>query len=165
MTTAGECMETDVFYCKDSDTAGDALRILVEKRVSGIPIVNDGMEVVGFVNDVDIMQFVSRRKPLVLGTPESGVFLLPDDEGLEEKSARLARIGVMGVAGKKFLVVNEDEDIHEVASEMNSGRFRKAAVVRDGKMVGILSGGIIMQRVLSEMMESLDRIEGQMGPE
>lgn len=160
MTTAGECMETDVFYCKDSDTAGDALRILVEKRVSGIPVINDAGAVVGFVNDVDIMRFVSRRKPLIFSSPESGCILFPDDEKLEEKSARLAKTGVMGVVSKKFLAVDESDDIHEVASEMNSQHFRKAAVVKDGKMVGILSGGIIMQRVLSEMVESLDKVEG-----
>ena len=98
MSTAGECMETDVFYCKDSDSAGDALRILVDRRVSGIPVVNDAMEVVGFVNDVEM---VNRHAG---GYIELGYVIHPDCWGRGYATEMLgAVIGVM--SGEGFATV------------------------------------------------------------
>ena len=49
-----EIMQTNVYTLKPTDKVMDAVRLMREKKVGHLPIVNENGEVVGIVTDHDI---------------------------------------------------------------------------------------------------------------
>jgi CBS domain-containing protein len=52
---------------------------------------------------------------------------------------------------EKVYCVTEDISIDEVMTRMTAGRFRHAPVVEAGKLVGIVSIGDVVKRVIDEL--------------
>ena len=59
-------MDRDVYTVHESATVGDVLRVLVDKKASGVPIINDEKRVVGFISDGDIMKFIAKQDPRII---------------------------------------------------------------------------------------------------
>lgn len=49
-----EIMKTELYTLKPTDTVGDAVRLMREKKIRHLPIINNDSEVVGIVTDHDI---------------------------------------------------------------------------------------------------------------
>ena len=52
--TAGDVMSKGIFYCRDSEELEDALRIMEQKQVRRLPVINDQKRMVGILSLGDI---------------------------------------------------------------------------------------------------------------
>ncbi len=52
--TARDVMSKGIFYCKDSENLEDALRIMEQKQVRRLPVINDKKRMVGMLSIGDI---------------------------------------------------------------------------------------------------------------
>lgn len=139
-----EIMEKDVYACHTSATIGEVLKILVDKKVSGIPIVDDNQQVVGFISDGDIMKYIGREDPQTIGFP-TYLFILYDEKTLDQKLHELLELNVMRLATKKVIYVTDDWDIEKAACILGKKKIKKAPVLKDGKLVGIISRSEIIR--------------------
>jgi CBS domain-containing protein len=53
---AGECLASQLAFCKEIDPVRVAIEKLTETRLPGIPVVNDAFEVVGTISIGDLIQ-------------------------------------------------------------------------------------------------------------
>ena len=60
-----EIMKTDVYTVSDEATIKDVLQALVDRKTSGVPIINAKQQVVGFISDGDIMKFIAKQNPRI----------------------------------------------------------------------------------------------------
>ncbi|NLT95228.1 MAG: CBS domain-containing protein [Clostridia bacterium] len=141
-----EIMEKDVYACHTSATLGDVLKILVDKKVSGVPIIDDRRQVVGFISDGDIMKYIGRENPQTVDFA-TYMFTLYDEKPLDEKVKELLDLNVMHLATKKVISVADDWDIDKAACILGKKKIKKAPVLKDGKLVGIISRSQIIRYI------------------
>lgn len=149
---ARDIMIKDVLKVKENSSVKDVLEIFSFYKISGLPVVNDRNETIGFISDGDIMRWIGKREPIFINLfIVNAVFL--DYESLEEKFHRLVVENVMNVAKKKVIAVEEDVDIENVATILGNKKIKKVPVVSNGVLRGIISRGDIIRFVTKEFLK------------
>lgn len=142
-------METDVYTVNEKDTIADVLRVLVEKKTSGLPIIDDNQKIVGFISDGDIMKYIAKQDPRIIDMT-SFITVWYDIESFDQKLEDLLKINVMELATTKAVTVNEDEAIDDVARILGKKKIKKVPVEADGKLVGVISRSNIIRYIVQK---------------
>lgn len=143
---AKDIMTTDVVIVKKDDTVEDVIKLLTEKKISGVPVVNDANEVVGIVSEGDL---IVRSQKLhvpsyiqILG----GVIYLDDPEDFREELKKAVAYQVADVMTEDPVTIAEDLSVEEIATIMaDSGINRLPVVSDDKKLIGIVSRADIVR--------------------
>ncbi len=143
-----EIMDKDVYTVHESATVGDVLRVLVDKKASGVPIINDGKRVVGFISDGDIMKFIAKQDPRIIDMT-SFITVWYDTESFDKKLDDLMDLNVMELATTKVISVDADFEIDEVAKVLGKKKIKKVPVLENGILVGIVSRTNIIRYIVS----------------
>lgn len=143
-----EIMDKDVYTVHESATVGDVLRVLVEKKASGVPIINDEKRVVGFISDGDIMKFIAKQDPRIIDMT-SFITVWYDTESFDKKLDDLMDLNVMELATTKVISVDADFEIDEVAKVLGKKKIKKVPVLENGILVGIVSRTNIIRYIVS----------------
>ena len=142
-------METDVYTANENDTIADVLKILVDKRTSGLPIINDNREIVGFISDGDIMKFIAKQDPLIIDMT-SFITVWYDIESFDQKLEDLLKINVMELATTKAITVDINEAVDDVARVLGKKKIKKVPVEENGKLVGVISRSNIIRYIVQK---------------
>ena len=144
-----EIMKKDVYTVNENDSLIEALKLISEKKVSGMPVTDDSGRLTGFISDGDIIRFLSDSYPSFVNIYS---FINIDfDSRLKE----LIHTKVKNIARKTVITVNTDDDISEVCSILSKKHIKKAPVIKDGAMVGIINVSNITKYVLEDLTESI----------
>ena len=144
-----EIMKTEVYTVNENDSLIEALKLISEKKVSGMPVTDDNGRLTGFISDGDIIRFLSDSYPSFVNVYS---FITIDfDSRLKE----LVHTKVKNIARKTVITVNADDDISEVCSRLSKKHIKKAPVIKDGAMVGIINVSNITKYVLEDLTESI----------
>ncbi|WP_075980244.1 CBS domain-containing protein [Bacillus massilinigeriensis] len=141
---AKDIMVKNVIKVKENQLIQDVLDRFVEYRISGIPVVNDRNELVGYVSDGDIMKWIGKHDPVIINYFYYTT-VIEDEESLEDKFKRLLNKNVMEVAKKNVITVDEDTEIEKVAEILGRRRIKKVPVVKNNVLTGIISRGDIVR--------------------
>jgi CBS domain-containing protein len=136
-----------------------AAGLLKKNHIGGLPVV-DGEKLAGIVTESDILSLLETGNisdDLWLPSPLE-LIEVPIREYINwEKTKRaLSDIGdipVSSVMSHPVITVTEDTDIEEAASIMLKRKIARLPVVRDEKVVGIITRADIVQGVGSEFEE------------
>lgn len=142
-------METDVYTANENDTIADVLKILVDKRTSGLPIINDNREIVGFISDGDIMKFIAKQDPHIIDMT-SFITVWYDIESFDQKLEDLLKINVMELATTKAITVDINEAVDDVARVLGKKKIKKVPVEENGKLVGVISRSNIIRYIVQK---------------
>ncbi len=114
----------------------DAARLLAERRIGAVIVSDDGQHPVGILSERDIVRDVGRR----------GAICLNDK--------------VETLMTRNIVSCTPDDTTDSVLEKMTAGRFRHMPVLKDGKMVGIISIGDVVAARLSELAMEKDALAG-----
>ena len=128
-----EIMKTDVYAIDMEAELFDVLRLITEKGVSGVPVVNGDGKPVGFISDGDIIRFLASEHPLVVN-PSSFIEI-----DFDSKLRALMKRKVKEIAKKRVITVDSDDSLSNICGVMVENHIKKAPVMSDGKMVGIIN--------------------------
>lgn len=143
-----DIMETDVYTCHYKSTLEEVVRILVNKRVGGLTVIDDDRHVVGFISDGDIMRAVAKQKTRSIYSGNDSVMVLYDTDTFEQKVAEFKKRNVMELAARKVFCVMPNKPIDEVAEILSKKKFKKIPIIgEDGKLQGIVRRATIMRYV------------------
>jgi CBS domain-containing protein len=124
-----------------SVTPGASLReaatVLVEHRVSGLPVVDDLGDVVGVLSETDIVMKASG------GTEQTGH--LAWFFGSDLTGEKVAAETVGQAMSSPAVTITPERTVHDAARIMIEERVNRLPVVRDGKLVGILTRSDIVR--------------------
>jgi CBS domain-containing protein len=114
----------------------DIARLLLKKRISAVPVVDDDDRVLGIVSEGDLM-----RRPENEAERHSswwlGLWTLPRERAeayVMEHGQNAADVMTRDVA-----VVDEDTSVAEIAALLEARHIKRVPVVRDDHLVGIVS--------------------------
>lgn len=138
-------MKKDVYVINQNATLGQALRMMNEKKISGMPVVDDENKLFGFISDGDIIREFAGEHSLFVNTEsfENMKFNVAVKDILSHK--------VFSLQEKNVITVNAADDLSEVCYVLVNNKIKKAPVMLDGKMIGIINASNIIKYAASIM--------------
>ncbi|WP_302964011.1 MDR family MFS transporter [uncultured Adlercreutzia sp.] len=152
---AADVMNREPVCAREGDTMGAVVRLMADNQTSGVPVVNEAGDLVGFVTDGDVAAYLGRTE-ISLADATLNIYRYVDDAAEMDRLKELIGLNVMNVATKRVVSVEWDTPVDEVCQLFASKRIKKVPVVRDGKLVGALSRRNIMTS-LAEAIELLEK--------
>jgi CBS domain-containing protein len=129
-----------------------AAQIMLEHRVSGVPVVEDD-KVVGILTEGDLL----RRIELGTDTTTSNwLWLVPS--GAARDFVRTHSWRVADVMSKPVVTVDRDTPLAEAAVLLSTRGIKRVPVLHDGQLVGILSRADLLKIVAQSHPERI--VEG-----
>ena len=126
-----EAMAKSVTSAKKNDKVIDVAKKMKQEDAGFIPVVDDGGIVIGVITDRDI----------VLNCIAEGHD--PRGETAEHLMSR------------QVTSIGPDEDIEEAGRKMERGEIRRLPVVDNGRLVGVLSHGNLVQATKNKTAEKV----------
>jgi CBS domain-containing protein len=141
----------DLHVVKPTTTVDEALESLVDKRITGFPVVDDTWKSVGVVSDYDLLALDS-----ISGGGHSDANLFPDVDSSWKAFNRIQRL-LSKTNGKVVgdlmtpapLVVRETTNLEDAVRLLLETKYRRLPVVdSDGRLVGIITRGNVVRAAL-----------------
>lgn len=153
--TVEEMMNPDVLVFRDDTTIRDAVRQLLDRRVSGAPVVDGSGKLVGVISESDILWKEAGGPephyivpPVYLGLIDAFVYLRNEAQYKEECHKFLAR--TVGEAMTLHPVsVPPSMTLQEAAKLMLSKKVTRLPVCEGAKLVGMLTRSDILRGALA----------------
>ncbi len=133
---AKDVMTTKLVTADMETSVRELAKLMLTHRISGIPIVDPSQRVLGMVSEGDLMrrpESETERKP---SWWLEAVFA-PRDKAADYIKAHGTKAG--DVMTRDVLTVDETMPIRDVARLLEEHRIKRVPVVREGKLVGIIS--------------------------
>ncbi len=129
------------------DTPLEAVAALMADRaISGLPVVDSDGRLLGVVTDGDLMRRLAAKED----APASFLAtLLGANADQATRYARTHGRRVRDVMTTDLATVTEDTTIEEVAHLLESRRIRRVPVLRDGRLVGVVSRADLLRAVMA----------------
>jgi CBS domain-containing protein len=117
MFKAENIMTTDVISVKRQTPIYDAIRLMVDRNITGLPVVNADMTLAGIISEKDVLQLLYNCEDLKQG--QSGTvehFMTPS-----------------------VVAFDFEDNLIAVCNCLIKNNFRRVPVLKDGKLVGIIT--------------------------
>ncbi|HWT36996.1 MAG TPA: CBS domain-containing protein [Paraburkholderia sp.] len=143
-----DIMTTDVVTATPDMTIQQAARLFVDNRISGMPVVDADGQVIGIVSQGDLLHRVEN------GTDHGKRrwwldFLLSSPR---EQAARYIKEHghfVRDVMCDQVISITEDASLDKIADLMERRHLKRVPVLKDGKLVGIVSRSNLIRALAS----------------
>jgi len=149
MLKAQDIMTTEcITFTPDTDIP-TALKTLLEKKINGAPVVDDGL-VVGVLCQSDL---VAQQKKVTLPsffTLLDGVIPLSSPEEMEREMQKIAALQVGDAMTPAPTFITPDTTIEDIATMMTNEKLYTLPVVEDGRLVGVVGKEDVLKTLLSK---------------
>jgi CBS domain-containing protein len=144
---ATDVMTTDVISVNPDTTVQDLAKLLADRGISGAPVVDQGGKLVGIVSEGDLLHRAEigtahrhreRRRSWWLDH-----FAAEQARDYIKSHSRT----VKDLMTPDVVTVTEEAELADVAALLEAKRIKRVPVVRDGRVVGIISRANIVRAV------------------
>lgn len=144
---ASDVMTRKVVAVRPNTPAREIAALLFEYGISAVPVVDEGGSPIGMVSEGDLMprdeSAREARRDWWLRMLSEGEELNPEFVSNVEHPDRTAR----QIMSAPVVTVAESTDLVEVAEVLSANRIKRAPVLGDGKMIGIISRADLIRAV------------------
>ena len=148
-----DLMTPQVLSARPDQSLGDVARLMMEKDVRGLPVVDDAGALVGMVTHRELLKYLI---PDYLQRSKSGKFrALPDNPnpggsgGGGGAGGDPKLLPVKDVMSRSVLCLSEDQTLTDVANMMSNKDVDRFPVVREGVVVGFLTRADLIRRLVA----------------
>ena len=113
----------------------DLARLLLERRISGVPVVDAEERVIGIVSEGDLLRRVGNGD----AHRSWWLWLFSDPARNAAEYVKTHGRHVADVMTREVVTVCEDTRLPEIAMLLEERHIKRVPVVRDGRLVGIVS--------------------------
>ena len=149
--TVADVMTSEVLTVKKDTPLNEAIKILAEKKISALPVVDEADKLIGTLSERDLMwQESGVDAPPYIMLLDSIIYL--QNPAQHDKEVHKALGQTVGeVMSDRPLTIKADEPIREAARLMHSKEIRRLAVIDEKEqIVGIITQGDIVRMMASE---------------
>jgi CBS domain-containing protein len=144
----GDVMTEKVITVTPETTVAEAAQLLLQHRISGLPVVDPGGEVVGIVTEGDLL----RRSETNTARHHARwleFLITPGRLAREYSDANGRKVGEVMTAG--VLAVAPHDPLDAAVRLMERRRVKRLPVVEGGRLVGIISRANLVRALLSNL--------------
>lgn len=146
-----DVMTRNVISVAAGESVLEAARVMLQNHISGLPVIDAQGKLVGVVTEGDFLRRgeigTQRRRPKWLE------FLLGPGR-MADEYVRTSGRKVQDVMTRDPATVEEQDALDTVVELMERRRIKRLPVLRDGKMVGIVSRANLMHALVSLARET-----------
>ena len=141
---ANDVMVAPVITVKPNATVKDVAKLLLERRISAVPVIDDQGKLVGIVSEGDLIHRAE------IGTAQRHswwLLLVTDDQTLAADYVKAHASKVADIMTHNVITAAPDTPLHEIAMTMEKNTIKRVPIVRDGQLVGLVSRANLVQAV------------------
>ncbi len=149
MLKVKDIMTKDIITVTPDTEVVKAAKILLEKRINGLPVVDDSGKLVGILCQSDL---IAQQKSIPipsLFTLLDGFMPLTIMKRIDKEVEKIAAIMVEQAMTPKPVTVDPNTDIEDAARLMVDKNYHTLPVLDGGKVVGIVGKEDILKTLLS----------------
>lgn len=136
--TVRDVMTERVFSIKPDETLGGAARLMVEKDIRALPVVDDSGALLGMITHKELLRHL---------VPQ---YLQRTKTGEIRRGGQDARdMPVREAMARTVLCLSEEQTLSEVANLISSKDVDRFPVVREGAVVGFLTRADLVRRLIA----------------
>jgi CBS domain-containing protein len=145
--TVAEVMSRDPILARPDQPLKEAIQILADRRISGLPVVDDTGKLVGIISETDLMwQETDVTPPAYIMLLDSVIYL--ENPGRYERDLHKALGQTVGevMSSEPVITITPDKLVKDAAKLMHERHINRLPVLDNtGKLVGILTRGDIVR--------------------
>ena len=149
--TVADVMSRDPILVRPQTPLKEAIQILAEKRISGLPVIDDAGKLVGIISETDLMwQETGVTPPAYIMILDSVIYL--QNPGTYERDLHKALGQTVGeVMSKNPVAISPDKSLKEAAQLIQNHKVQRLPVLDNGgNVIGILTRGDIIRAMAAE---------------
>lgn len=153
--TVSEVMTPNPLIVMPATPLKEAVKLLADNHISGLPVVDDDGQPVGELSETDLMwQASGATLPAYVMLLDSVIYLTNPARYSQELHKALGQT-VGDVMTAKVHTIGDRESLQQAAKLMHDEHIRRLIVVNaDHKVVGILTRGDIVREMASSYAQS-----------
>lgn len=142
---AREVMTANPIVVPASMPIEECARLLLEKRISAVPVVDAAGGVIGIVSEGDLIR---RREAGTERRYSWWLELVSDPQTMARDFVKSGGHKVSDVMTRQVVSITEDTPLAAIASILEKRHIKRVPVVREGKLVGIVSRADLVRALL-----------------
>ena len=148
---AKDIMNKEVVSVLVDATVKEVAKLIIDRKISGIPVINDQRTVLGVISEVDLMHAqVPPGKPSVW---QLFTWQLNGDEERERyQEARRRHLAktARDIMTSPAVTADELDDIEKVGQLMFQHRIKRVFITKNGALTGVISRSAFVKRLLED---------------
>ncbi len=130
-----DVMSTDIKSLSSDINAKEALKILIETGMSGLPVIDKDNSLLGIFTEREVLKAI-----LPVYVKDVGTFIYADDSKSElKKIAALEKFLVKDLMRKDVPTIGEEMSLAEASKLMLTKSERRVIVIKGKKAVGVIT--------------------------
>lgn len=145
-------MIKDVVTIRKEARIADLLRLLVENRIGGVPVVDENNKLVTMISDGDVLRFLQPHGRTIYDMLT--LIMVSKQEDLKDKLEYSMLLPVERMIRKKEIYsLHPDDGLDEAVDILARRRFKKIPVVdEENRVVGVISRGDIIRYISTQLL-------------
>ncbi len=148
MLIVKEIMTKDIITVSPETEIVDAAKLLLEKRINGLPVVDGSGKLVGILCQSDLVAQQKKIPIPSLFTFLDGIIPLKSIKHIEKEIQKIAACTVVHAMTPNPVTVLPDASIETVAALMVDKNYHTIPVVDEGKLVGVVGKVDVLRTIM-----------------
>ncbi len=149
---AQDVMTKTVVTVRPDTSIRDVAALMVDKHISGIPVVGEDGKMVGIVSQSDLLHRAE------VGTERKHKWwfrLLADSQDMAREYAKAHGLRASDVMSRYVISVRPDAELSDVADILDNNKIKRVPVVEGANLVGLITRGDLVRALsLSQLARS-----------
>lgn len=138
-TRVRDLMTPEVVCVTEDAPVSRIARLMQDKAISGIPVVDDEQRVVGMVTDLDLIVRNTRLEPPAFFQVLDGRIPLETPGHYKKRLQHMLGTKARDVMTPDVVTISPDVEVETLAALMVKRKVNPVPVVEDGRLVGVVS--------------------------
>lgn len=148
---AKDIMTSPVISVSDTSTVQEVATVLLNRRISAVPVVDSSGNVVGIVSEGDLMH----RAEAGTGRHRSWwLSMFADSQTLAQEFVKEHSRKVADVMTRNVITAAPEAQLGAIANLLEKNRIKRVPIIEDGRLVGIVSRANLLKAMAALQPES-----------
>ena len=147
-----EIMTTDVVTVRRDTSVNDIAKLMHERDISGIPVVDDARHVVGIVTELDMIVRNTRLElPAFIQILDLARIPLEMPGHYRNRLRHMLGASASDMMTEDVVTISPDAEMEDLAETMVKRRVNPVPVIENGELVGIVSRADLIRMMAHEL--------------
>jgi CBS domain-containing protein len=145
---AKDIMTHQVITVSPEENVDQVTRLLVENKISGIPVVDSENHLAGIVTEKDLMVKAKELKVPFYLTVFDSIIYLENPNKFKEEIRKYTAHKVKDVMTTKVITAEEDTPVSDIVELLTEHNINRVPIVRRNKVIGIVTRNDVLKALV-----------------
>lgn len=145
---AKDVMEKNVITVGPETTIEELAKILMDNKISGVPVVDSANKLIGIVTEGDLLHKQATPTTPSVNLALGGLANMKDYEKYASDLKKLGALTAKDIMTEKLSIISENTTVKEISSIMIDKNINRIPVVSNGTLVGLVSRADVLKTLV-----------------